>query len=63
MANRARAFNEWMRRFIEAPEQFEREWQSVEEFLTDVADGREPSYGESCDAYLAKIETELQSAG
>jgi len=28
----ARAFNEWMRRYTENPEQFEREWQTVNDF-------------------------------
>jgi hypothetical protein len=54
-----RAFNEWMRRYIEAPEQFAREWQAVGKFLAEKLAGKEPSYGELCAAYMAKLQGEV----
>lgn len=51
----AQAFNEWMRRYTECPEQFEREWQTVSEFLVQQSKGEEPDYGKSCAAYLSKL--------
>lgn len=51
----AQAFNEWMRRYTENPEQFEREWQTVSEFLVQQGKGEEPDYGKSCAAYLSKL--------
>ncbi len=54
--------NEWMRRFIEEPEQFAREFQSVSEFVKDEAEGREPSYGERCAAYQFKLLDEMNAA-
>ena len=53
---RAEAFNEWMRRYTETPEQFSREWQMVGDFLAAQAAGETPSYGATCDAYLAQLE-------
>lgn len=53
------AFNEWMRRYIENPEGYGREFQSVSEFLNDKVLGREPTYGETCAAYLTKLANEL----
>jgi hypothetical protein len=50
--NMAQAFNEWMRRYIEEPERFAREWQTVEEFKADESAGIEPDYGATCEAYL-----------
>lgn len=58
-AKLAKAFNEWMRRYTDTPEQFDREWQTVAEFLKDKAEGREPSYGETCAAYLERLLTEV----
>lgn len=40
------AFNAWMRDYIDHPEKFLREWESVTAFLKEQGDGREPSYGE-----------------
>jgi hypothetical protein len=54
--------NEWMRRYIEEPEKFSREFQSVQDFLTDEAAGREPSYGEACAAYIFKLQEEMNAA-
>ncbi len=60
---RAVAFNEWMRRYTEEPERFRQSVESVVEFLREQSEGQEPSYGESCDAYLAALEAELAEAG
>jgi hypothetical protein len=46
------AFNEWMRRYIKNPEDFEREFQSVQSFQS--SNGK-PSYGRDCTNYLAKL--------
>lgn len=54
-----RAFNEWMRRYTEEPQRFEREWESVHRFLAEQAAGQEPSYGASCVAYLSQLLSEL----
>ena len=59
MNRMARAFNEWMRRFIEQPERFEREFRSVTEFMRETEAGKEPTYGETCAAYLEEILAEL----
>lgn len=48
----AQAFNEWMRRYIEEPERFRREWESIEQFK---AEGANPTYGDRCAAYLAEL--------
>lgn len=58
-AQMVKAFNEWMRRFIEEPDRFEREFQTVSEYQKDVAEGREPTYGEVCAPYLQKLADEL----
>jgi hypothetical protein len=57
-----RTFNEWMRRYIEEPEKFSRDFQSVQEFLTDEAAGVEPSYGDTCMAYQFKLLDEMNAA-
>lgn len=41
------------------PEEFDREFQCVTAFLAETAAGKEPSYGESCAAYLNKLMGEL----
>ncbi|WP_375414651.1 hypothetical protein [uncultured Bradyrhizobium sp.] len=56
-----RTFNEWMRRYIEEPEKYTREFQRVRDFLADEAAGREPSYGESCTAYQFEIFDEMNA--
>lgn len=55
----AAAFNEWMRRYTEEPDQFAREWQTVSEFLKQEAEGVEPDYGKRCAAYLSKLLAEV----
>jgi hypothetical protein len=54
-----RVNNEWMRRYIEEPERYAREWQSVVEFKADESEGREPEYGERCEAYERQLRREL----
>lgn len=49
------AFNEWMRRFTETPEQYEHQFQNVVKFLSDTNQGVTPSYGTSCEAYLTEL--------
>ena len=51
----AAAFNEWMRRDTEDPTAFEAEFQAVGTFLAERADGKEPTYGEECAAYLQSL--------
>jgi len=46
------AFNEWMRRYIANPEEFEREFRSVQVFLRQKG---EPNYGKDCTAYVCKL--------
>lgn len=55
----ARAFNEWMRRYTDHPEQFASEFQTVGEFLAQTAAGQAPTYGEVCIAYLNEIASSL----
>lgn len=57
-----KTFNEWMRRYIDEPERFSREFQTVQDFLTDEAAGKEPSYGEACAAYQFKLLDEMNAA-
>ena len=58
-ADMARTSNEWLRRYIEEPEKFAREFEYVRDFLGDVAAGREPDYGEVCTAYQFQLLAEL----
>lgn len=53
--------NEWMRRYIEEPEKFEREFRTILEFSTQEASGKEPDYGERCTAYMFQLMDELQA--
>ena len=52
-------FNEWMRRYTEDPQKFEAEFESVGQYLKEVGDGVDPSYGESCTAYILKLCDEM----
>lgn len=58
----AKAFNEWMRRAIEHPEQFDREWDALR-FADEDRFGEEPSYGRECVAYLEKLVGEIGKEG
>lgn len=57
----AQAFNEWMYRYINDPEGFEREFESVLKFCEDKRSSREPDYGRRCEAYLKKLMSEPAS--
>ena len=48
-----------MRRYIEEPERFDAEFRTVNGFLKDEAEGREPSYGETCTAYMQQLAPEV----
>lgn len=48
----AKAINEWMRRYIEDPDAFKTEFNSVADFR---AAGNEPDYGERQAAYLLSL--------
>ena len=58
-----RAFNEWMRRYIEEPERFMAEFQAVELFRRDEAEGREPTYGDAAWGYVCELMGELVLEG
>lgn len=49
------AFNEWMRIYTEEPEKFNKDWQQVVEYLDEVKNGEEPSYGRECTAWLLSL--------
>lgn len=51
----AAAFNEWMRRYTTHPEEFDREWEAVNEYLSQRNAGEQPSYGASCARYLLSL--------
>jgi hypothetical protein len=55
----AAALNEWMRRFIEEPARFEREFQTITTYQADVSDGVTPTYGQTGAAYLLEIHQAL----
>lgn len=55
----ARVMNEWMRRFIQEPTRFDREFETVNQFLADQNGGNEPSYGETCAAYMQQLHNEM----
>lgn len=58
----ADAFNEWMRRYIDKPERFEQEWQTVGKVLAEKAAGQTPSYGAQSAAYVETILSDLAIA-
>lgn len=57
-----KCFNEWMRRFIQEPERFEAEFKTVNRFLADENEGREPSYGETSAAYMEQLMQEVPAS-
>lgn len=57
-AQMVKCFNEWMRRYIADPAEFDAEFRAVNAFLADEAGGREPTYGESCTALMQKYAAE-----
>lgn len=62
-AQMALCFNEWMRRYTEDPTGFAREFEYVNTYLADKAEGREPTYGETSAAYMAKLASEIRATG
>jgi hypothetical protein len=56
----AKCFNEWMRRYVEEPERFEAEFQTVQRFCAEMSGGKEPSYGDECAEYMRRIRTDLK---
>lgn len=61
IATDAECFDEWMRRFIVNPSDFQREFETVGAFLSARMEGKPPTYGETCVAYLAKLRADLSS--
>lgn len=57
---RVAASNEWMRRYIEEPESFEREWQTVSTYLKEQANNLPLTYGDRCEAYLEFLMAEAR---
>jgi hypothetical protein len=54
------AFDEWMRRYIDEPERFQREFQAVQDFISSGSGRSGPStYGENCAHYLGQILAEI----
>jgi hypothetical protein len=47
----AMCFNEWMQRYVDDPQSFEVEFQTVARFLTED----DPTYGDECAAYMFSI--------
>jgi hypothetical protein len=50
-----KAFNEWLRRYEDEPHRFEAEFRMIERFKAEQAEGVEPTYGETCAAYLDEL--------
>lgn len=57
--NLARLFNEWMRRFIDEPEKFARDFETVQLYLAQASKGEPTTYGDACTAYLNVLAAEL----
>lgn len=51
----AQLFNMWMQKYIDHPEEFEAEFLTVMEYLAESTDGKEPTYGEQCVAYMEHL--------
>lgn len=51
--------NEWMLRYTEKPEEFQREWEAVGAFLASANKGEEPDYGKQCLAYMSKLHLDI----
>jgi hypothetical protein len=50
--------NERFRRFVENPAEYEHEWETIIEFLSDEENEDEPSYGKNMVAELVAIRDE-----
>lgn len=55
LARLAAAFNEWQRRFIANPADFESEAETIGRFVMDLNGGKTPSLGERQAAYLMML--------
>ncbi len=55
----ASSFNEWMRRFTQEPDRYQREFETVSYFLQQLNGGFVPTYGAWCAGYLETISREL----
>jgi hypothetical protein len=51
-------FNEWMRRVVEEPLRFEREFEQIGAAVAAHFSGREPTYGEMSTAYMMQLAAE-----
>ena len=51
-------FNEWMRRVVEEPLRFEREFEQIGAAVATHCSGREPTYGEMSTAYMMQLAAE-----
>lgn len=57
-AQMVQCFNEWMRRVVEEPRRFEREFEQVSLLVAAQCNGREPTYGETSAAYMMQLAAE-----
>ena len=55
MTKEAWAHNEWLRMYIQEPETFLADFQTVTEFLNETSSGKAPSYGERCEAFMNEL--------
>ena len=53
---RAEAFDEWMRRYVENPDEYEHEFEAVRRFLEEEGGSKPTTYGEACASYLTLLE-------
>lgn len=58
-AHLVRVFNLWMQHYMDNPEAFEHEFQTVALFCSEAATGVVPSYGSLVMAYLDRLMAEL----
>ena len=63
LAELAATQNEWMRRYIDEPERYEREFKVVQLFRAEESMGKEPTYGDECNAYLQVLRSQLRAEG
>jgi hypothetical protein len=54
-ATMARAFNEWMDRYISDSIAFSRQFETIMQHLREKGAGKEPAYGDVCAAYLIEL--------
>lgn len=54
----AAAFNKWMDRYINNPEEFEHQWRSLIRYTQERSGGAKPTYGDNCAEYLLQLMSE-----